>query len=61
MDLYGHLVPEASGRARDALDRAFGEARMCPGSAPAASVVPRTTTREIHRYKAYANKAGSTR
>ena len=36
-DLYGHLVPEASGRARDALDRAFGEARMCPGSAPATS------------------------
>ena len=25
------------------------------------SVVPRTTTREIHRYKAYANKAGGTR
>jgi integrase len=23
-DLYGHLVPEASGRARDALDQAFG-------------------------------------
>ena len=23
VDLYGHLVPEASGRARDALDRAF--------------------------------------
>jgi len=24
VDLYGHLVPEASKRARDALDRAFG-------------------------------------
>jgi integrase len=24
VDLYGHLVPEASSRARDALDRAFG-------------------------------------
>ena len=23
VDLYGHLVPEASGRARDALDRAL--------------------------------------
>ena len=23
VDLYGHLVPEASGRARDALDKAF--------------------------------------
>ena len=35
VDLYGHLVPEASGRARDALDRAFASARVCPGSAPA--------------------------
>jgi hypothetical protein len=46
VDLYGHLVPEASARARDALDGAFAEARanaqakdapaegMCPGSAP---------------------------
>jgi integrase len=25
VDLYGHLVPEASKRARDALDEAFGE------------------------------------
>ena len=24
VDLYGHLVPEASSRARDALDKAFG-------------------------------------
>jgi hypothetical protein len=24
VDLYVHLVPEASGRARDALDKAFG-------------------------------------
>jgi integrase len=37
VDLYGHLVPEASGRARDALDRAFAGARMCPESAPAVS------------------------
>ena len=37
VNLYGHLVPEASGRARDALDRAFAGARMCPESAPAAS------------------------
>ena len=36
VDLYGHLVPEASGRARDALDSAFRLARMCPQSAPAA-------------------------
>jgi integrase len=27
VDLYGHLVPEASGRARDALDRAFARQR----------------------------------
>jgi integrase len=35
VDLYGHLVPEASGRARDALDKAFASAPyvppMCPG------------------------------
>jgi integrase len=35
VDLYGHLVPEASSRARDALDRAFCSALhvppMCPG------------------------------
>jgi integrase len=35
VDLYGHLVPEATGRARDALDNAFGRAQphvpgMCP-------------------------------
>ena len=36
VDLYGHLVPEASGRARDALDNAFRLWRMCPQSAPAA-------------------------
>jgi integrase len=34
VDLYGHLVPEASGRARDALDNAFKAALdvplMCP-------------------------------
>jgi hypothetical protein len=34
VDPYGHLVPEASGRARDALDRAFAPAAMCPQSAP---------------------------
>jgi len=27
VDLYGHLVPEASGRARDTLDRAFAPQR----------------------------------
>jgi integrase len=49
VDLYGHLVPEASGRARDALDGAFARARakalakekarggMCPESAPEAA------------------------
>ena len=36
VDLYGHLVPEASGRARDALDNAFRLTRMCPQSAPVA-------------------------
>ena len=34
VDLYGHLVPEASGRARDALDNAFRSTRVCPKSAP---------------------------
>jgi integrase len=34
VDLYGHLVPEASGRARDALDKAFAGLRMCPQCAP---------------------------
>ena len=34
VNLYGHLVPKASGRARDALDRAFALAAMCPQSAP---------------------------
>jgi integrase len=28
VDLYGYLVPEASGRARDALDRVFAEANV---------------------------------
>lgn len=32
VDPYGHLVPEASGRARDALDKAFARLRMCPVS-----------------------------
>jgi hypothetical protein len=31
---YGHLVPAASGRARDALDNAFRDARMCPKVPP---------------------------
>ncbi len=35
VDLYGHLVPEASGRARDALDKAFRSVldvpEKCPG------------------------------
>jgi site-specific recombinase XerD len=30
VDLYGHLVPEPSGRARDALDKAFAGLRVCP-------------------------------
>jgi hypothetical protein len=29
VDLCGHLVPEATGRARDALDSAFGRAGTC--------------------------------
>ena len=50
VDLYGRLVPEASARARDALDGAFADARakaraqtgapaegMCPESAPKAA------------------------
>ncbi len=52
VDLYGHLVPEASGHARDALDGAFAAARanakkpadagapargVCPESAPEAA------------------------
>ena len=36
VDLYGHLVPEASGRARDALGKAYGQVSMCPQSAPVA-------------------------
>jgi integrase len=32
VDLYGHLVPQASGRARDALDRAF--IRRCAPDVP---------------------------
>jgi hypothetical protein len=34
VDLHGHLVPEASGQARDALDRAFALAAMCPQKCP---------------------------
>ncbi len=34
VDLYGHLVPEASGRARDALDKAFRSALDVPGKCP---------------------------
>ncbi|GAA4071436.1 hypothetical protein [Nonomuraea soli] len=30
VDLYGHLVPEASSRAREALDKAFGSAPSVP-------------------------------
>jgi integrase len=30
VDLYGHLVPEASGRARDALDKAFDFGACAP-------------------------------
>ncbi len=36
VDLYGHLVPEATGRARDALDSAFARAQAhVPGMCPA--------------------------
>ena len=36
VDLYGHLVPEATGRARDALDGAFSRAQAhVPGMCPA--------------------------
>jgi integrase len=34
VDLYGHLVPEASGRARDALDKAFAGTRVCAPMRP---------------------------
>ena len=30
VDLYGHLVPEVSGRARDALDSTFGAGTCAP-------------------------------
>jgi hypothetical protein len=50
VDLYGHLVPEASGRARDALDRAFAGARMCPESAPRGFLInPSLQVRELFR------------
>jgi integrase len=34
VDLYGHLVPEASGRARDALDKAFRHVLNVPRKCP---------------------------
>jgi integrase len=34
VDLYGHLVPEASGRARDALDKAFAAVLHVPPMCP---------------------------
>ena len=34
VDLYGHLVPEASGRVRDALDNAFKAALNVPSNCP---------------------------
>jgi integrase len=34
VDLYGHLVPETSGRARDPLDKAFRSALNVPGKCP---------------------------
>ena len=45
VDLYGHLVPAASGRARDALDKAFGQAGMCPEvpRAPREQVAPQVS------------------
>ncbi|SDK87493.1 Phage integrase family protein [Nonomuraea maritima] len=37
VDLYGHLVQEATGRARDALDKAFKPAPHVPGKYPGGS------------------------
>jgi hypothetical protein len=34
VDLHGHLVPEASGLARDALDKAFAGTRVCAPMCP---------------------------
>jgi hypothetical protein len=33
--LFENLVPETSDQARDPLDNAFGQTRMCPQGAPA--------------------------
>jgi Phage integrase family len=38
VDLYGHLVPEASGRARDALDNAFPPSADVPPKCPRRSL-----------------------
>ena len=40
VDLYGHLVPEASARARDALDKAFAGTRVCPQKCPHGCLSP---------------------
>jgi len=46
VDLYGHLVPEATRRARDALDSAFGRAQAhVPGMCPA--LPPRDITSQV--------------
>ena len=34
VDLHGHLVPEASGCDRDALDKAFAGTRVCAPNVP---------------------------
>jgi DNA/RNA endonuclease G (NUC1) len=47
VDLYGHLVPEASGRARDALDNAFRLARVCPQSAPLLNDIAKAQVRAM--------------
>jgi hypothetical protein len=44
-DLYGHPVPEASGRARDALDNAFRAVSSHPEHIPAAPLLVDTAVR----------------
>jgi Phage integrase family len=45
VDLYGHLVPEASARARNALDGAFAAARARAAAAPR----PGACAPDVHR------------
>jgi hypothetical protein len=39
VDLYGHLVPEATTAPRDALDSAFGRAGTCARNVPGLTLV----------------------